>query len=83
MDTCHRRRAIDINELLDAFGLPSSAPFTESRVLELLQSDKKRVAGRQRYVLPAEPGGVEIRDDVPDSLVRSALATINAAAAVV
>ena len=54
-----------------------------ARVLELLQSDKKRVAGRQRYVLPAEPGGVEIRDDVPDSLVRSALATINAAATVV
>jgi hypothetical protein len=43
-----------------------------------LGSDKKRIAGRQRYVLPVDGGGVVIRDDVTEDAVRIALATVNA-----
>jgi 3-dehydroquinate synthetase len=77
--TCDRREAEKIGRLIDLFGLPSSAALKESRVIERLGSDKKRVAGRQRYVLPVGGGGVIIRDDVPDKAVHVALAAVSAA----
>ena len=77
--TCGRPEAERIGRLIDQFDLPSSAPLEEARVMARLGSDKKRVAGRQRYVLPIDGGGVIIRDDVTDDAVREALATVNAA----
>ena len=65
-----------INGLLDRFGLPRSAPLDDERVLAKLGSDKKRVSGRQRYILPSK-GGVVVRDDVPETAVRDLLATVN------
>jgi hypothetical protein len=43
-----------------------------------MSSDKKTVAGRQRYVLPLDGGGVVIRDDVSVEAVKQALKTVNA-----
>jgi len=51
----------------------------ESRVLGLLGSDKKRVAGRQRFVLPVDGGGVVIRDDIAEDAVREALTSVDTA----
>jgi len=76
--TCGRLEADRIGRLIDRFDLPSSAALQEGRVMALLGSDKKRVAGRQRYVLPVDGGGVAIRDDVTADAVRKALATVNA-----
>jgi len=76
--TCGRPEAERIGRLIDQFELPSSAPFEEARVMSRLASDKKRVAGRQRYVLPVDGGGVIIRDDLPEDAVRCALATVKA-----
>lgn len=59
--------------LLDRFGLPKMAAVDPDRVLELLGSDKKKSAGRQRWVLPLPEGGVQLVSDVPDELVRQAL----------
>lgn len=78
--TCSALDARRIGRLLDLFGLPNSAPLDEARVLAKLGSDKKRVAGRQRYILPLAGGGVVSRDDVPDDAVREALATVNSGA---
>ncbi|HEU0113502.1 MAG TPA: hypothetical protein VFQ80_02445, partial [Thermomicrobiales bacterium] len=64
--------------LLDAFGLPRTAAIDAERTLGLLGSDKKRAAGRIRWVLPLAAGGVEIRDDVPAAAVRAALAAVTA-----
>jgi shikimate kinase/3-dehydroquinate synthase len=75
--TCGRQTASTIGCLIDWFDLPSSAPLDEARVIALLGSDKKRVAGQQRYVLPVDGGGVIVRDDVPDGAVRNALRTVN------
>ena len=75
--TCGHREADSIGRLIDLFELPSSARFEEARVLDRLGSDKKRVSGRQRYVLPVDGGGVIMRDDVADDAVRNALATVN------
>jgi shikimate kinase / 3-dehydroquinate synthase len=76
--TCGRSEADRIDRLIDRFGLPSSAALQEERVIARLGSDKKRVAGRQRYVLPIDGGGVIIRDDVAEDAVRKALSTVNA-----
>jgi 3-dehydroquinate synthetase len=67
-----------IGRLIDRFDLPSSASLQEGQVMGRLGSDKKRVAGRQRYVLPVDGGGVVIRDDVTQGAVRQALASVNA-----
>jgi shikimate kinase / 3-dehydroquinate synthase len=75
--TCRRHEAEKIGRLIDRFGLPATAALQNSRVLTRLGSDKKRVAGRQRYVLPTDGGGVILRDDVTDEAVRDALATVN------
>jgi 3-dehydroquinate synthase len=77
--TCGRPEAEGIGRLIDRFDLPACAQLDEARVMTRLGSDKKRVAGRQRYVLPIDGGGVIIRDDVADEAVRKALATVNAA----
>ncbi|MGH2615310.1 MAG: 3-dehydroquinate synthase [Thermomicrobiales bacterium] len=77
--TCETEDVSRIHELVDRFGLPRAAPIDEKNVLGLLGSDKKRIAGRQRYVLPLHNGGVVIRDDVPDAAVRHALSTVSSA----
>ena len=76
--TCGRLEADRIGSLIDRFDLPSTAALQEGRVMDRLGSDKKRVAGRQRYVLPIDGGGVVIRDDVTEDVVRKALASVNA-----
>jgi shikimate kinase / 3-dehydroquinate synthase len=75
--TCGRPEADRIGCLIDRFDLPSKAGLQEGRVMDRLGSDKKRVAGCQRYVLPIDGGGVIIRDDVTEDAVRKALASVN------
>jgi shikimate kinase/3-dehydroquinate synthase len=61
---------------LDRYGLPGCAEINRSQVLSLVSSDKKRTAGTQRWVLPLSGGGVEIRTDVPQTLVERALEAV-------
>lgn len=79
--TCEAADAERINRLLDRFDLPRSAPLDEERVLEKLGSDKKRVSGKQRFVLPVAGGGVVLRDDVDEAAVREALSVVAGVAA--
>lgn len=74
MGTCSLAHADRIAELILRFGLPVAATFDQSAALSKLGSDKKRVAGRQRFVLPVSDGGVTIRDDVPDAAIANSLA---------
>ncbi|MEZ4561737.1 MAG: 3-dehydroquinate synthase [Thermomicrobiales bacterium] len=80
--TCAPDLGERVRALLRAAGLPDETSVDEARVLSLLLSDKKRVAGRQRFVLPLDGGGVVIRDDVPDQAVLAALRSVNRAIAV-
>jgi len=75
---CGCSEADRISRLIDRFDLPSSAALQEARVMTRLGSDKKRVGGRQRYVLPVDGGGVVIRGDVTEDAVKKALASVNA-----
>ncbi|HEU5434292.1 MAG TPA: 3-dehydroquinate synthase [Thermomicrobiales bacterium] len=76
--TCGDETVDRIDSLLDAFGLPRTAEIDAARALGLLGSDKKRAAGRVRWVLPLAEGGVALRDDVPAPAVEAALRAVMA-----
>lgn len=76
--TCGAEEVARVETLLDRFGLPREATIDADRVLRLMGNDKKRVAGKQRWLLPVVHGGVEIRDDVPMSDVEWALDSVSA-----
>ena len=51
---------------LAAWGLPTRVPsYPVDSIVDAMAHDKKRHAGRLRWVLPREIGAVEIVDDVP------------------
>jgi 3-dehydroquinate synthase len=62
-----------VDKLIDLYGLPRRAAVDPERVMELLGSDKKRKAGRLRWVLPMQDGGVTMNEEVPIEVVRQAL----------
>ena len=62
-----------LDQLIEGYGLPRVATAPVARVTALLGSDKKKQAGKQRWVLPRKEGGVELRADVPEAVVASVL----------
>ncbi len=76
VDTCDQALVDRLDATLDRFGLPSRSEADPAEVLRLMRGDKKRTAGVQRWVLPVTGGGVEIRTDVPEDVVRAALADV-------
>jgi 3-dehydroquinate synthase len=42
-------------------------------ILEVMQRDKKAIAGRWRFVLPTRIGQVELVDDIEQSVLRMAM----------
>ncbi len=74
--TCNQALVDRLDATLDRFGLLSRSAADPDEVLQLMRGDKKRTAGVQRWVLPVAGGGVEIRSDVPNSVVRAALGEI-------
>ena len=65
-------RAERIGRALDAIDLGRAPlPYPADAVLDLLATDKKHHGGRLRWVLPSGTG-VEVRDDIPDDVVRAA-----------
>lgn len=73
VNTCTLEDVGQLTALVRQFCLPVAAAFDRREVLARMGSDKKRVAGRQRFVLPLSGGGVTIRDDVPTAAVEAAL----------
>jgi len=76
VETCDEGTVARLDALLDAYGLPRTTEADADAVLALMGSDKKRAAGRQRWVLPATGGGVCLREDVPEGVVRGALGAV-------
>lgn len=76
MGTCDVALVERLDATLDRFGLPAKVRADLDQVLALTKSDKKRGAGKQRWILPLSEGGVVIRDDVPEAVVRAALAAV-------
>lgn len=66
-----------IEALLLRMGLPISMSGVDcDAILALTQSDKKIRDGRRRWVLLEGIGATQIRDDVPESIIRDALDSI-------
>ncbi len=80
MGSCDDSLVRRLDATLDSVGLPSRSEVDPDRVLSLMTGDKKRTAGVQRWILPLTGGGVEIRSDVPEDVVRSTLAEITVGA---
>ncbi|MEO7908356.1 MAG: 3-dehydroquinate synthase [Roseiflexaceae bacterium] len=74
-ESVERQRA-----LLQAYGLPTAIPagVDTSQLLDLTLRDKKVRAGRVRWVLPTAIGAAEVRDDVPEELVRAVVEAASA-----
>ena len=74
IDDTARRRIVG---LIAQAGLPTSGMGCDiEQVMTAMHSDKKVRSGRVRFILPDRIGHVIIRDDLPESLVREALASI-------
>jgi 3-dehydroquinate synthase len=62
----------EVEELLEAVGLPIRADLPSNAVLaEAMRHDKKVSDDRIRLVLPLRLGQVEVRDDIPDSCIEA------------
>lgn len=68
-----------VGDTLAAFGLPVAldSPVSIDQLREHLSHDKKIADGCPRYVLLEGLGKTVLRDDVPESAVRDALAALN------
>lgn len=73
---CEDADVARVDALLDQFGLPRHAPLDGKLVMAGLTSDKKRAAGRQRWVMPLAGGGVQLRDDVAPEMVEAGLRAV-------
>ncbi|MCL4534008.1 MAG: 3-dehydroquinate synthase [Bacteroidetes bacterium] len=62
--------------LLGRFGLPTSVEADPNAIYEAMFADKKKKEGRLRFILPQAIGSVIISDQVPEEVVRLALARI-------
>jgi shikimate kinase/3-dehydroquinate synthase len=62
-----------VDGLINRFGLPAKATVDRNRVMDLIESDKKKRAGKLRWILPLNAGGVTISEDVPLEVARAAL----------
>lgn len=64
--------------LLESFGLPTRIPahYDTDAILEAMMHDKKFKEGQIVFIVPTEIGKVEIRNDVPVSLIREVIERI-------
>jgi len=73
MDRIPESRALEVAETLTTFGLPTEVHADVERVRRLMRSDKKRVSGEQRWIVPEAEGGVSIERGVAPEAVDAAL----------
>jgi shikimate kinase/3-dehydroquinate synthase len=67
-----------LDAVLEGLGLGGARGFNPDAVRAAIATDKKRRAGRQRWILPMDVGRVVEVDDVTDAELRSALGAIRA-----
>ena len=64
-----------LEELLVQVGLPVRVEGVKlEQIMDSLLHDKKFVGGQNRFVLPTQIGQVEVREGIPDELIRQVVA---------
>ncbi|MBL8840120.1 MAG: 3-dehydroquinate synthase [Planctomycetes bacterium] len=67
----------EVSELLERYGLPVATPFTPADLLPYLGHDKKRAAGKSRWVLVERAGSACIVEEPAAASVERALVAIH------
>jgi shikimate kinase/3-dehydroquinate synthase len=75
-DMIDDEREWTMNRLIENYGLPAAAEFDVETVREKMRSDKKQVAGTQKWVLPTGSAGVQITTAIPDEVISEAIESI-------
>lgn len=71
LDFCQADLPDRVRRVLLRFGLPIDfSGLNTGQILDAMMVDKKRRAGRLRFVLPIRPGQVEFGIEAPEALVR-------------
>lgn len=67
--------AENVAQLIKGCGLPTSIPvgFDREKMVALLRTDKKTVAGRPVFILPTAIGKVSVVDDISDAEIMAVL----------
>jgi shikimate kinase/3-dehydroquinate synthase len=76
MDLIDSAFAARIRNLIQTFGLPLFAEVDPVVVLNKMSADKKKLRGRQAWVLPQRDGSVALHHDVPDDVVQRAISSV-------
>ncbi len=67
----------EVSELLERYGLPIATPFASADLLPYLRTDKKRAAGKSRWILVEREGSACIVEDPPAASVERALTAVH------
>jgi 3-dehydroquinate synthase len=74
MKMCSQDVLNRITNLIEAYGFDTVAKGNNiEKILDIMKLDKKVKDGKMRFILPTQIGEVVIRDDLSESLVRSAI----------
>lgn len=74
LEYCAPETADRIINLLDHLQMPTQPPaFPPDLVWRAMGADKKKEAGKLRFILPTDIGAVDIFDDVPEIMARGIL----------
>ncbi|MCS6843288.1 MAG: 3-dehydroquinate synthase [Caldilineales bacterium] len=79
LHVCEAELVDRVERLLERLGLPTriAAGYAPEQVLAAMATDKKRLSGRLRFVLPRAIGDVDIFDDVPVEAVLGVLGELS------
>ncbi len=74
MGLLSEKKRMRLEQLITAVGLPVDLKGVKlSRILQLMQHDKKFVAGKNRFVLAYDIGGVKVVEGIPLLLIQQAI----------
>ncbi|MCS6844699.1 MAG: hypothetical protein NZ528_10335, partial [Caldilineales bacterium] len=79
LHVCEAELVDRVERLLERLALPTriEAGYAPEQVLAAMATDKKRLSGRLRFVLPRAIGDVDIFDDVPAEAVLAVLGELS------
>lgn len=74
LNYCSPAESREILDLLDFLEMPIEAPdYSPDAVWQAMGTDKKKQAGRLRFILPRAVGKVDIFNDIPEAAVKEVL----------
>ena len=73
---CARTEVVNIEHVIEAYGLPCSISFNKRKLMKNLAHDKKFISGSIRMVLLSKVGKAQVVEKIPLSLIEKSLGAI-------